>query len=451
MSVPFRTDDDSSLPPHPVASAPQPPDFPATVEPHRPTVSRPNATPGQVLRSLAALEQAPVLFALPDHQLRRLARRMWTLDVVDGATVVEQGATGDSLYVVEQGACVMTVVHEGQPSPVSRLGPGDVFGESALLGEPSPVAVAAAGRCRLLVIDGTSLRAAVPPGGLEATELREQAARRQTMQVELAARVRGVASISAGEGVVVAVYAPKGGSGRTTIALNLAAQLSRARPGNVLVLDLDLPFTPAALLSGLVPTGSLMRASWAASLGTMAELRDELVNASLLHPGGYMLLPGVLRVEESELLTTEQVVGAVHALRGAFGHIVVDLGSSLGDTTLSICDLARHVVLVVSPELPSLKGARDVLRLLHDNLHLPDERVTLVLNRRQPDQVVPRESVTRSLGRAPDVEVSYDGSRPERAALTGAALVMSDPKSEITRGTRRLADLITGAPGTKPQ
>ena len=108
-------------------------------------------------------------------------------------------------------------------------------------------------------------------------------------------------------------------------------------------------------------------------------------------------------------------------------------------------------MLVVSPELPSLKGARDVLRLLHDNLHLPDERVTLVLNRRQPDQVVLRESVMRTLGRAPDVEVSYDGSRPERAALTGAALVMSDPRSEITKGTRRLADLITGAPGATPR
>ena len=153
-----------------------------------------------------------MLFALPDHQLRRLARRMWTLNVPGGTTVVHQGAMGDSLYLVEQGTCVMTVVvEEGQPSPVSRLGPGDVFGESALLGEPSPVAVTASDSCRLLVIDGTSLRAAVPPGGLEATELREQAARRQTMQVELATRVRAVASIPTGEGVVVAVYAPKGG------------------------------------------------------------------------------------------------------------------------------------------------------------------------------------------------------------------------------------------------
>jgi Flp pilus assembly CpaE family ATPase len=407
-------------------------------------VSRPEAPPSQVLRSMVALERAPALFALPDHMLRRLARRMWALDFPTGSTVIEKGRASDALYLIDEGTCVITIETEpGQQSPVSRLGTGEIFGEAVVLGEPSAITVTTLDQCRLRVIDETSLREVVPAGSPEAAELREQMTRRQTMYAELAARVRRDASASQGEATVVAVYAPKGGSGRTTLALNLAAQLTRGRPGESLVVDLDLPFVPAALLSGLVPTSSLMRASWAASLGTMAELRDELVNAALLHPGGYMLLPGVVRAEETELVTTEHVVTAIRALRGAFRHIVVDLGCSLNDITLSVCDLARRVVLVVAPELPSLKGARDVMRLLRDNLHIPDENVTLVLNRRQPDQVVTREAVLRTLGRAPAVEIAYDGSRPERAALTGASLV-NDQRSEITKGARRLAELIGG-------
>src|SRR5205823_5168356 len=126
---------------------------------------------------------------------------------------------------------------------------------------------------------------------------------------------------------------------------------------------------------------------------------------------GFLLLPATLRLAESELITTEQVTTALETVRGGFRHIVVDLGSSLGDLTLSVCDLARHLILVVSPELPSLKGAREALNLFRD-LRIPDDRITVVLNQRQPEVAVPRESVERTLGIAPAVEVRSDGGRP---------------------------------------
>src|SRR5205823_2339755 len=50
-----------------------------------------------------------------------------------------------------------------------------------------------------------------------------------------------------GEAPVVAVYSPKGGSGGTTVALNLVGALSRRYPGQVLLIDLDLPYDHAAL------------------------------------------------------------------------------------------------------------------------------------------------------------------------------------------------------------
>jgi len=249
-----------------------------------------------------------------------------------------------------------------------------------------------------------------------------------------------------GEAAVIAVYGPKGGSGTTTIALNLAAELARGGARDVLVVDLDLPFTPAALLSGLVPTDSLMRASWAGSLGTVAELRDELLGAVQSHSSGYQLLSAVLRIEEPELLTTEQVTTAIRALRGAFRYIVIDLGSSLGEITLSLVDQARHLVLVTTPELPSLKAGRDVLKLFRESLGIPDERLLLVLNQRAAASPVQRDAVERTLGLAPAVEVHHDGARPERAALTGDALVVIDHKSEVTRGVQALAAIITGQP-----
>jgi pilus assembly protein CpaE len=397
---------------------------------------------GQLLRNLGILEQAPAFFALPDHALRRLARRLRPVDLGPGATLIEQGARGDSLYLIERGTCLLAAETERDGRVrVASLREGDLCGGSALLGEPSAVSVVTVTDCRLLALDLTSLRSVVPVGGPVEVELRQQFARRQTGYTAMAARVQRDAEAPSGEAVLIAVYSPRGGVGRTTIALNLAAQLAQGHAGEVLLVDLDLPYAPAALLSGLVPTGSVVRASWTASLGTLADLRDALLAAAQLHQTGFLLLSGALRLAESELVTTEQVTTAIRAVRGAFRHVVVDLGSSLSETTLSVVDVARHVVLVIAPELPSLKGARDVLGLFRD-LNLPDDRVTVVLNHRQAGAVVSRESVTRTLGVVPAVEIGHDGSRPERAAMAGTMLVTSDPKSQVGRGVRRLAGLL---------
>jgi Flp pilus assembly CpaE family ATPase len=403
--------------------------------------------PSQLVRNLVTLEKAPAFFALPDHQLRRLARRMRPVDLPPRTRVVEQGRLGDSLFVIDRGSCLLAVETEpGRLVSVTRLGEGDLCGETVMLGEPSPVLVTTVAESRLLALDRTSLRSVIPEGSPGDAELRRQIVLRHQGYKEFAARAHWHAASD--EAVVIGVYAPKGGSGRTTIALNLAAQLAKEHPGRVLLVDLDFPYNQAALLSGLVPTGSLTRASWSSVLGTLGDLEDALLSAALLHPSGYMVLPGVIRVEESELVTTEQVTGAIRTLRGAFKHIIVDLGIALSDTALSVFDMASQVVLVITPELPSLNGGRHVLSILRDSLHMPEERVKLILNQRQASSVVPREAVERALGRPPSVEVGHDGNKPERAVLEGTLVALSDPKSEVARATRKLADQITATEAT---
>ena len=70
------------------------------------------------------------------------------------------------------------------------------------------------------------------------------------------------------------MYSPKGGAGRTTMAVNVAAALSKQFPGEVLLVDLALPYNHTALLSNLVPTGCLALASQAPAANF-----EEAVNA----------------------------------------------------------------------------------------------------------------------------------------------------------------------------
>jgi len=403
--------------------------------------------PSAIVRVLASLEQAPGLFALPEHLLRRLARRARHVDLGAQARLIEQGDRGDSLYVIERGTCLLAVETGAEhPVRVARLGEGDCVGETVLLDEPSPVSVLTLSGCSLFALDRPSLLSVLTPGSPGERELRTQFGRRQAGYREMASRARYQAP--AGEATVTTVYGPKGGSGGTTIALNLGAQLARSQPGSVLVMDLTFPHNQAALMSGLTPTSSLTRASWTAAVGTMGDLEEALLSAAQPHPSGFMVLSGVVRVMEAELVTTEQVTRAIRTLRSAFRHIIVDLGVTLSDTALTVFDMADHVVLVVTPELPSLKAAQDVLQIFRDNLRIPEGRLTVLLNQRQANAVVPRDSVERVLGRPPTLEIGHDGNKPERAVLEGTVLALSDPKSEIARGTRRLAELLAaGAEG----
>ena len=89
-----------------------------------------------------------------------------------------------------------------------------------------------------------------------------------------------------------------------------------------------------------------------------------------------------------------------------------------------------------------VKSGRDVLQIFREQMNLPDERLKLILNQRQPTTLVPVEAVERTIGRPVNVMIGHDGNRPDRAVLAGTVLVVSEPRSEIARGVRKLTELI---------
>jgi pilus assembly protein CpaE len=239
----------------------------------------------------------------------------------------------------------------------------------------------------------------------------------------------------------VAVYSPKGGSGRTTIAVNLAAALAKRFPGEVLLVDLALPYNHAALISYLTPTGCLA----AASQVPPANFEEAVLGAILHHPGGMMLLPGVLRAEQADLITVDLVNRAMGILVNAFRYIVFDLGVAFTDIVISVLDHSQRVLVLVTPELSSLKDVGELLNIFTNVLNIVPGRVILSLNNKVPKSVVSKEDVVRTLKQELAVEIDFDGTKPDEAAVRGEILVLTDPKSAISRGAEQLAQLIAGS------
>lgn len=401
-------------------------------------------TPDDLRRRFSVLQRVAVLFTLPDNILRGLARALHPAFAAKDTVIFNQGDQGDSMFIVDEGRAEVVVKQaEGHEITIAYLGEGDFFGEMALVSEePRTASVRALTDTKLMVLDRDTLYATIPAESDALVDLQKLVEQRKATLQNIIDRATLVAPEQAA--TTVAVYSPKGGAGRTTIAVNLAAALAKQFPGEVLLVDLALPFNHAALLSYLVPTGSL---AGAAQIGDGFE--EQLLSWILHHPGGMMLLPGVLKPEEADLLNPQLIQKAMAVLAGAFRYIVFDLGVTLNENTLTVLDHAQRIVLVATPELSSLKDISDLLRIFQNVLNIVPGRIVIALNNKNPKPVVSREDIERTLKMTIATEIGYDGSRPDEAAVRGEILALSDPKSSVAKGAHDIADILIGVRGDK--
>ena len=81
-----------------------------------------------------------------------------TLQVADGETILREGDAADAAYVIVQGSCEVFREHEGRRSLLRTLGPGEAFGETALLSaRPRTASVVARGDVTLKVVTADAL------------------------------------------------------------------------------------------------------------------------------------------------------------------------------------------------------------------------------------------------------------------------------------------------------
>jgi MinD-like ATPase involved in chromosome partitioning or flagellar assembly len=395
--------------------------------------------PAELARRAAILESAPVFGAASDGELRSLARRLTPLHQAAGATVVAQGQRTTCLYLIASGCCRLAVENpssSGEAVPVAELGPGEFFGEASFFSNsPAPQSAVAITDLSLLVLERQGFHTVFGPDTDIAIELGRLAHQRATMHRDLAARADQ--RMASGAGSLVAVYSPKGGTGRTTVALNLAAQLAAAHPHQVVLLDLSYPFNHAALMSSLVPVSSLARIGQAPP----EEFEGRLVNAILQHPQGLHVLPSVLKNEEIELVNADLVSRAIELLRVAHRYVIVDMGTGLNDAALSVFESSDDILVVVTPELAAAKAAADTLEIF-TALELPPNRVTIVLNHRSAKPALTRPAVEQALRRRVQFEIAYEDTRPDESALKASFLVLDAPNGGMARVLRNVTKLI---------
>jgi Flp pilus assembly CpaE family ATPase/CheY-like chemotaxis protein len=391
--------------------------------------------PKGVTARVALLDRVGLFLHYPPAALRALSKKAEAVSVRSGAAVLTQGAPNDFLFVIQNGSFEVTRKGSlGDTFTLARLGEAELFGAvSTQTREPAAATVTALEDSLLIKISREDLLAELAPGSEAATELEALVKQRLQLLDRSLTRKRP----TAGAAQVVAMYSPKGGVGKTTLALNLVASLARKRRGEVLLVDFSLPYNHAAVLAHLVPSTSLARL---ADRG--ADFDDRILSAMLPHPAGFMLLPTVLSPEEADLITPELVSRTLTTLRSQFAFIVVDLGVALSEVALSVLESSQTVFVVATAELLIVKDLINVYTILRDVLGFANGQIHLVVNHRSADVTLAGRELGRFVGVGIAVEIRNDGLRPEEAAIRGEIMAVSAMNSPIGKAADELARLL---------
>jgi pilus assembly protein CpaE len=177
-------------------------------------------------------------------------------------------------------------------------------------------------------------------------------------------------------GKVIMVYSPKGGSGVTTLAVNLAVTLHNNETRTVLI-DAKLQYGDVAVFLNEQGKNTILDLAPRAD-----ELDADVVESVMIkhNASGLHVLAAPARPEQSEQVNSDQFAKIVKYLRQMYAYVVVDTASALNDITLAALDNSDLVVLVVTQDIPTIKNCRLFLDLL-DSISLPRQRVCFVMNK----------------------------------------------------------------------
>jgi CRP-like cAMP-binding protein len=376
---------------------------------------------------------------LPETELARIARLLKEIKFAENDVIFQEGEAGDALYIVLNGRVrIATTDHSGRERVLAFYGPGEFFGDMAVLtGEPRSANASASTDVRLLQLRKDDFDLLVSTGvGMMRGMMRVMVERQAALNTRLTQEVGATQGDVRGQ--VSVVFAPQGGAGQTVFATNLAVALAQLTPDRVAAVDLDLLFGHVAMLLDLVPRTSLAAITPNAIRGMD---RDSLAYYLAQHTDSSLrVLSGTLKPEDSELVTGEHVRLMMEQLRRQFVHVVVDAGSRFSEPCLAAIDSADLVLVVVTPGPYGLRAAVETQRVLRDVLGVPRERVRFVLNQQTPYGRPSVEDLAEALGGTPRIlSVPFGGEEVSKASLNGLPLVMSRTGNPVSRAVAGLA------------
>ena len=263
--------------------------------------------------------------------------------------------------------------------------------------------------------------------------------RAKSSQVLVATPARGgrAAAGAVALGKIIMVYSPKGGTGCTTLAVNLAVALCNEETP-VVIVDANLQFGDVAIFLNQQGKNNILDLTPRAD-----ELDPDIVEEVMIKhaSSGVHLLASPSRPEYGEKVNADQFAKLLRYLRQLYAYIIVDTSSYLNDITLSVMDIADSVVLVTTQDIPAIKNDRLFLDLLY-SLNISIEKVVLIMNKFDKRIAILPEKVGENLKKEVLAVIPLDERTVIPSVNRGVPFMLDNKTQPAGRGIYMLAEAL---------
>ena len=244
-------------------------------------------------------------------------------------------------------------------------------------------------------------------------------------------------------GQIIPVYGPKGGVGRTTIAVNLAVALVKATEKRVVLVDGNGQLGDTGFVLGLRSDHTLLDL-----LSRVDEMDAELVNSVLVsHTSGVQVLMASGRIEANEAIQAEPLTKVLTMLQDMFDYVVIDTWPFLNEYTLAVLDSAEKIVLVTTPEISSLRNTRAFLDLSGALGYTPG-LFLVTLNRYDSKSERTWQTIAKALKCDLAVRIPLDTALVKESLDRGMPVVIEHPQSSVAQSIFQLVEIIAATEST---
>jgi pilus assembly protein CpaE len=240
-----------------------------------------------------------------------------------------------------------------------------------------------------------------------------------------------------GEGHVISIFAPKGGVGKTTVAVNLAVAIREQTRASVLLLDADV---------GVGNVTSVLAAPYRMGLADLADSSpEEWTDAAFDHAAtthkesGVRVLTWGSEPGDSERVGVDLLLAALRWAKAHHSFVVIDNHPGYDDRTMAMLTVAREIFLVVTPEVGPLRNSAQFLDLARE-VGLGGS-VKVIINRANHGISIP--DIEQALKLPVSATIVSNGPKAVIAANEGSPMVTRFPKERMATDLHNVARLVT--------
>jgi pilus assembly protein CpaE len=227
---------------------------------------------------------------------------------------------------------------------------------------------------------------------------------------------------------LIALHSLRGGTGCSSLAVNLGVGLVSLWKKPTILLDLTMTAGQVALMLNMT-----LRRTWAdlAHLSP-ADLEPEVLGSVVgVHDSGLSFVAAPTFPSQAQPLKNEFLAAAIGQFRNKYEYVLADLPHDFSESALPALDAADLILMVATPDMASIRAVTAALDT-YEKLGYSREKTRLLLNATFPQAGLPKEKIEAALGVQAIAVIPYVQSVFVEAINRGVPPVHDRPQEGIT-------------------